>query len=353
MEKSFPAADGVDAVERWLSQSTRSLSDAEVVSLKAGGNICVGGDWRIVRVRLGNATTFSASSIRSSTFGGKFVVVGSLGGNECCHHVEGVDLPSGIYSSTVADCIIGDHARVDNTTLIARCFVGRGALISGCGIVCMKGRRGHKCAFSNGRTISIAHCRELSVYAEMTFEEAAGIVGNPSDKAGLAHWVSKVRHYTKAASHTHTVVCAGSQLICCPRVENAFIGRGARIDGSTIVDATILSCDADELRRTVVEGGCLVEHSIIQHGCRCSSMAIVSSAFMCTKSAVERHAKLIDSVLGPCSSAAEGEISTSLVGWVPTRVQRSILMPSLFICSPVLVGTVGQRCRMDGWMDGW
>ena len=41
-----------------------------------------------------------------------------------------------------------------------------------------------------------------------------------------------------------------------------------------------------------------MEHSIVQWGCRCASMSIVSGAFMCAASHVERHAKLLDSVLG-------------------------------------------------------
>ena len=75
-----------------------------------------------------------------------------------------------------------------------------------------------------------------------------------------------------------------------------------------------------------------------------SSMAIVSSAFMCAASHVERHGKLLNSVLGPCSGAAEGKISSLLVGPFVGFHHQALLIACFW---PAGRGNIGYGANVD------
>ena len=330
-------AGAVPSHDEWVHAS-RALTEAEVQRLEAGGNSCLPSSthrrpWDCVRVLRGSA--FEPACVRGSTFGGSCVVLGAfgVGGSAAAAAeageaaspvrlvvVDGVELPAGVYGSTIVDSMVCDGARVAQTTLLARAYVGRNAVVQGCGTVCMTAAAtaAGGSAFANGRVLSIAietGGRELAMFAEMTLEDAAHVVGNRRDAAALAAWRERARRFAETvATHTRAVVCDDAQLLNCPRVVDAYVGPGARVEASTVEDATVLS--AGPHAPTVVEGGCLLEHSIVQWGCRCASMAVVSSSFLCAGSGADRHAKVLGSVLGPCSTASEGEVSSSLLGFV-------------------------------------
>ena len=120
--------------------------------------------------------------------------------------------------------------------------------------------------FSNQRPLPRARRRvggrDVRIFAEMTLEDAARACGDRSDAGGaLAARDAKVRAYATGASPSYTLVDRGAQLLHCPRVENAFIGRHALVRDSRVVDATVLS---SERSPTEISGGSLVEHAIVQ-----------------------------------------------------------------------------------------
>ena len=286
---------------------TRNLTPTEIDVLERTGNSCLpNSSWTGLLV----AEDFDPAFVKGCTFGDN-CTLGSFASSS--HHVDGATVSSGVYHSTLVSATVCDGALVSRTTLLSRCVVGPGAAVVGCGTVCMKALPNS--SFANGSTVNVAietGGREVPIFAEMTLEDAARVAGRRSDSDFQQQWRDRVSTYARQVSSTATIVGAGAQLLHCPRIEDAFIGSGAIIEASRIINATVLSTP---MERTVVEGGCLVEDSIVQWSCRCSSMAIVSNSFMCATSHVERHAKLLDSILGPCSGASEGEISASLVGY--------------------------------------
>lgn len=304
-------------LEALRAAPTRPLTDSEIQHLEANNNRCLPGtDWSTIRVLESASPEHDPDCIRNTCFGGQ-CALGSfpLSASIC---VDGVDLPAGIYNTTVVDSVVLDGARVSDTTLVSRCVVGQNAAIVGCGSIVMKGNE--RCSFSNGRSIALAvevGGRDVPIFAEMTLEDAAAAAGDRSNTQWLEDREEKVMEYAEKASAGVTIISDGARLLNCLRVENSFVGQGAMISEATVINSTVLSSTASHGSaggRTVVSGGALVEDSIVQWGCEVSSMAIVSGSLMCATSHVERHAKLLDSVLGPCSGAAEGEITSSLVG---------------------------------------
>ena len=297
---------------------TRPLTQSEIDHLEANNNRCLPGtDWSAVRVLQSASPDHDPECIRNTCFGGLCALGSFPPGVSIC--VDGVHLPAGIYNSTVVDSVVCDGARVSDTVLVSRCVVGESAAIVGSGSVVMTAKE--SCSFSNGRSLALAvevGGRDVPIFAEMTLEDAAVVAGDRSNSRLLEERDTRVMDYAKKASAGVTIISSGALILNCPRVENSFIGHGAMVTEATVINSTVLSSVSSSgysnTENTVVSGGSLVENSIVQWGCSVSSMAIVSGSFMCATSHVERHAKLLDSVLGPCSGAAEGEITSSLVG---------------------------------------
>src|SRR5262245_1060688 len=140
----------------------RQLTATEIARLEQLGNLA--DDWSKLRV----STDFSPDRVRHSEFHGE-IVLGHFAGHASIDSV--VQLPSGIYRSTIANCVIGHNALVRNVGLLANYVVGPNVAISDCGsITCEPGVR-----FGNGQQLPLAieiGGRDLPIYAEISVEVA-------------------------------------------------------------------------------------------------------------------------------------------------------------------------------------
>lgn len=302
------------------SRKVRNLSQAEVTSIQASRNQCLPGtSWSDIKILVGSNFD-AATHVQGCTFGGH-CVLGDFTQSRGID-VKGVTLPCGVFRSTIVNCEVHDGARVSDSIIVSRCIIEAGASVIGCGSVTMVANP--KSTFANGQTLSLVADsvnRKVKLHAEMTLEQAAYIAGNPQDTAFLRTWNDKVTVFAKSISSDHTIISEGAQVLNCLRIEDAFIGKGAKIEASTVIDSCILSCtvlgsEGTASGMSFVQGGCLVEHSILQWGCICDSMAIISHSFLCATSHVDCHAKVKQSIIGPCTSVSEGEVTSSLVGYV-------------------------------------
>ncbi len=153
---------------------------------------------------------------------------------------KGIRLPTGLYSSTLADCWIGDGALVSGTGLLAACVVCEGVIVMNCGTVSCGGDT----KFGNGMELALAienGGRETAVFADATLACLAEICGNRSDPARLAAYRQAVARYAEAASSRVTILEAGSRLRQCPRVTDAFVGVAAVVEAATLQRCTLLS----------------------------------------------------------------------------------------------------------------
>jgi NDP-sugar pyrophosphorylase family protein len=297
------------------SEPTRSLTSSEINQLQRNqNNVLPPLDWSNC-IRVLKSSTFSTDNIRNVTFGGN-VILGSFT-NEKIINVDGVLLPSGLYHSTILNSCIADGALVSRTVLLSNCVLGKGAAAVGCGRVYS---RGEQSSYGNGQSISIAvetGGREVMLWADMTLETASKIAGNRSDIQTIKTWENRVKKLTNMITFNKTLLGKECVLLNCPKIEDVFIGSGALVEGSTVVNSSILSSsdsNNDPHATTSIVGGCYIENSIVQWGCACETMSIVSDSFMCATSHIEKHGKLLESILGPCSGVAEGEVTASLVG---------------------------------------
>jgi hypothetical protein len=100
--------------------TTRPLTPAEIEQLERQGNCAE--DWSALRV----AEPFCPECIRNSTFMGAV----SLGSIERRRRTDGaLALPEGIYGSTLADVVLGNHPTVHNVRMMSRYTVGDDVLL--------------------------------------------------------------------------------------------------------------------------------------------------------------------------------------------------------------------------------
>jgi hypothetical protein len=309
----------------------RPLSASEVARLEARG--CSADDWSTVLVTEG----FDADRVRDAHFHGD-VVLGRFTGRVCVG--EGLELPAGVYGSTVANCVIGPDALVRDVRLLANCTVGAGAVLFDCGrITCDTGT-----TFGNGAILPIGietGGRPLRVYAEMDIEQALA-VARPRGAAELREGLDALAaEYAGGAVAGRGIIDRGAHVLGTSRVRNAFIGAGARVDGATLVEESTLLSSAEE--QTCVASGACVSGSLLQWGSQVSTLALVERSLLAEHVHVERHAKVTDSILGPNTVVGGGEVTSSLLGPFVAAHHQSLLIATLW---PAGRGNIGYGANI-------
>ena len=304
------------SVNNLRNKPTRPLSTSEINALITNNCRLLSTTSSWSSIHIFQSSSFTPSTIINVVFGGTCII----GSYTSTLNIDGIELPTGLYDTTIIDSILSDNVRVSQTLLLSRCILDQNAAVVGCGKICMKAKTS---AFGNGQSIGIAietGGREVMICADMTLEIAAAVSGDRSPgnvTTKIQSWERHVVSFTNSITSDKSLIASRAVLFNCPCIEDVYIGPGAYIDNSTVINSSILSSNddiEDPNAKTKIIGGCHISNSIIQYGCTCESMAIVEGSFMCSTSHVDKHAKLLDSILGPCSGVSEGEITASLVG---------------------------------------
>jgi hypothetical protein len=283
-------------------EPVRPLREVEIRELIAGGNTSDG--WHRVRVAEG----FRTGRVRQSEFRGD-VVLGRFDGTT--RLPGGTELPSGVFRSTVADCVIGHDALVGNVGLLAGYVIGERAVVSDCGRVVCDGPT----AFGNGVTLAIGpQCggRWLRAFAEITLDLADALTSAPGRGAVATRYAGLLAAYLEQARSDRGVIAAGAAVAHAQVVRNVFVGPAAELDAVTRVEECTLLSSPDEPVR-LRDGACASE-ALLQWGARVTGPAAVERAVLLEHAAVERFGRVTDSVIGPNTAVGGAEVTASLVG---------------------------------------
>lgn len=293
-----------DGGVRWAlgDQPVRPLAPDEIQLLRDQRNRC--DDWSRVRV----VERFSPANVWDCVLRGD-VVLGRF--DERVEVEPGITLPSGLYRSTLVDCVVGDNALVHDVRLCAHYAIGPRAMLLDCGSVLCQGSS----TFGNGQSISVGietGGREVAVFAEIDVHTAAAVACHRADRAGLEAYAEAVEQYAAQAASSRGVIGRQAVLRNTPRVRNCYVGPCACIDAATLVEESTLLSAPDE--PCVVASGSCVTQSILQWGCEVTTMALVHRSVLTEHSHAERHGKVTDCIVGPNSGVAEGEATACLIG---------------------------------------
>lgn len=280
----------------------RALHPEEIVHLRSQGNEA--DDWQQVQVAVG----FDWRRVRNCNLHGS-IVLGRFDWRVPLD--EGCALPSGLYGSTLVDCVIGHDALVRDVNLLAGYVVGPGAVLLDCGsITCADST-----AFGNNTIVSLGietGGREVSLYAEMTLEEATRLVRSRADRDLLECHQRQVAAYAACLSQARGVIGRGAVVRHSARLRNTYVGPFAQVDGAaTVAASTLLS--SEEHRTRVASGACL-DHALLQPGSQVATHAVVERSLLAEGAGAERHARVTNSFIAQGTVIHAGEVTASLVG---------------------------------------
>ncbi|CAM9698119.1 unnamed protein product [Chrysoparadoxa australica] len=337
----------------------RALTDSEVSALKANGNWCAKDDWSIVRVK--GEGPYPTCRIRLSCFQGP-VLLGDLSGSVCIPgSSDRVD--SGVYSSTLSDCVVCDDALVQSCQHVVRCHIGPSAALIGCSFIGLSRLACENKAFktadgstrmlknltyANGTIVSVGPengGREVPIYAGMTLSDAisqamcrectsASNCGGGEAAKGkgrckrVDEYETRVQEFAcKLASHAWGVVIGDCSSVVNSRVTDAFLQPFSTVLDSELTNVTLMSSEVEPSR---IVGQCQVANSIIDHGVSVSGKSTVEGSLLCEHSSIGMHAKVTSSVIGPDSSVSTGECHHSLVGPFVGFHHQSLLIAAIW-----------------------
>lgn len=341
MGKHFPELDQVLQTSELLT-AVKKVRDMKLAGKPVSGdqqkqleaNGCWASDWSKVRV----ADGFNPQHCFDAKFFGECY----LGKFEpgLVEVDKGVKMSAGVYHSTIIDSAILDNALVYNVGLLSNYVVGSGAAVANTSTVSCTGET----TFGNGEELSVVvetGGREVFSYADMTIPVAAKVAGNRDKKDLLDEYAAFTKKYAEAAKSTKGIIEEGARVRNTGKVVNTFVGPYAVIDNATkVLESTLLS-NKDE--KTEVLDGSWVVKSIMQWGCEVASMGILDSSVMTEHSHVERHGKVTQSILGPNTGVAEGEVTACLCGPFVGFHHQSLLISAFW---PEGKGNVGYGANV-------
>ncbi|MCX7020161.1 MAG: DUF4954 family protein [bacterium] len=315
-----------------LKPAGKPVSGEMQKKLEAKG--CWAQDWSKVRV----ADKFNPNHVAGVKFFGEC----SLGAFEPLEiEVEkGVKLSTGVYNSVLVDTIVEDNALVCNVGLLSNYVVRTGAVVLNTAMVSSEAGT----AFGNGVELPIAietGGREVLTYADINIPVAEKVAKSRDNKELLAEYAAFVKAYVEAVASPKGIIDQGARVSNTGKITNSYIGPYAVVDNAIkVADSTLLS-NKDE--RTEVIDGAYVIKSILQWGCEAASMGIVQESVCTEHSHVERHGKVTQSILGPNTGVAEGEVTASLCGPFVGFHHQSLLIATLW---PEGKGNVGYGANI-------
>jgi hypothetical protein len=280
----------------------RDLTREEIAVMEDRG--CRADDWKLVQV----AQDFDAFRVRRTHLKGR-CVLGRFSGD--IEVLAGIKLPAGIYDCTLIDCQVGNDCLLENVRFAANIIIDREAVLFDVGSITCSGAA----RFGAGQQIPIGPetgGRELPLWAEVTIDEAALVTRERVDAAGQDAVRQAVEQYTRIATSPVGWVRRKARVRHIERIRDAYIGVSAVIDHALeLSNATVLS-SSDE--PTEVSGGAAVRDSVLQYGVHVTGNGIVRGSALLEHSAVDEHAAVSASVIGPNTTIAKGEVTSSLVG---------------------------------------
>lgn len=302
---SVKAANDTKAKSALFGAKVRNLTKDEIAALEAHGNWAE--DWKKVLVHKEFAIV--PGMIGKNCFLGK-VVLGCQSG-KAIEVEKGVPFATGIWESTIINSEIGNECVIYRADTISNYVINCHSIVYQTKSLVCTGET----TFGNGRELSIAietGGREVATYAELTIPVAELVAGRRADAALQKEYKEFIAKYKEAAKSKVGIVESGAIIRNTAKVVDTFVGAGAVIDGATLVKTTTILSTPEE--HSGVSDGAYVKNSIIQWGSDATSMAIVAESVLTEHSHVERHGKVTESIVGPNSGVAEGEVTASLLG---------------------------------------
>ena len=285
-----------------LGLLVRELTKQEIAIMEGRG--CRADDWSLVQV----AEDFDPFRVRRTHFAGSCVLGRFHGEVEV---MPGMCLPTGIYDCTLIDCQVGNDCLLENVRFATHVVIERESVLFDIGSITCSGAA----TFGCGQDIPLA-CetggRELPLWAEVDLTAATLVVRDREQQAQQAQLREAVTQYTKQLTSSVTWVRRGAMIRHTERLHDVYVGSHAELDHANGFERVAVLSSPDEPTR--VTGGATVVDSVLQWGVTVGGNAIIKHSVLLEHSAADDHATIEESLIGPNTTIAKGEVTASLVG---------------------------------------
>jgi uncharacterized protein DUF4954 len=321
-------ADAKDIVDNIRKKNSRKLTESEIIQLKSQYNFS--DNWNKIIV----SESFTTKNIQNNRFMGD-IYLGKFSGRDIAY--SDTIFSTGIYNSTIVNSMILDEALIFNTSLLSNYIVQKGvSLISNMSI-----SAGKDLSFGNNQKINMGPEtgeRKFPIFSEINIQIAESVILNKEFRKKYNSFAEK---YSKLSEIDFGIIEENSIIANSLKIKDSFIGNSTLIDGVISVEnSSIISSRDDPVEIT---DGVIVKNSTLQFGTKVTSMAIVENSVMMEFSCGEYQAKIIDSIIGPNSEIAKGEVTSSLLGPFIGFHHQSMLISAIW---PEGKGNVGYGANV-------
>ena len=310
----------------------RNLSAEEIEALERNGNSS--DNWSEVFVKDG----FDANWVQQSSFSGK-CLIGTLG-TKCTVESLGCEKDSGIYHSSLHNCVLGDSCLIYKAGFMANTVIGSNIVIFNVQSITCTGNT----KYSVGGKLPLGietGGREVEIFPGITIEIASEIVNSRKNTELLTRYSEFIAEYGKRVSSNFNSIGNNTQLINLTKLSNVFIGENAVLDSAGVVENSIILSDHEF--SSSVKNGATILNSILKYGSEINTLACVQNSVICGYSTVEKHANVADSIIGSNSVIGEGEVTACLIGRFLGAHHQSLLIAAIW---PEGKGNVGYGAKI-------
>ena len=268
---------------------SRSLNALNVSGLERRGNTC--SDWTEVRL-LGEG---SLDAIHHCRFEGQVILRLEKGAPQ-------------LWRSRFRNALIG-AATVENVNLAERVIIEDGATLRS--VQEISGRKNSRFCLglpihpgSEMKTRRVFLCDGLLL---SDCDRMTGLVAAEQEMLtrDVASWLQGVES-------DYAFVGTGAHIERTSLVENCFIGRGAMIRGAASLRRCMLASNSENPIH--IGEAVIVDDAVLEPGSKMDSAGQAHRSILLESSSVERAGQVDNTVLGPNTHVAKGEITGSLVG---------------------------------------
>jgi hypothetical protein len=326
----------------------RVLSKAEIRALEARGNRCA--DWTGVRV-LGalGSDQGALDAIDGCRFEGHVILrlpkatgkVSSRATNRVTGRASGRSKSAlalvSLRDSRIRDCLIG-AATVESVAMLDRVMVEDGAVIRHVG-ECVGVADSRFCLGLAAHPGDETGSRRVFLADGLLLGDCEAMASlPPAEQDALAHeWQARLRRCVT----DHAYVGAGARVEHVRFVEDCFVGPGSSLRGAAALRRCVIGSSGEDPVR--VGDGVIAEECVLEAGTRLESGAQARRALFLEHSGAEQGGHVAESVIGPNTVIAKGEVTASLVGPFAGFHHQALLIGALW---PEGRGNVGYGANV-------
>ena len=295
------------------------LADDKIAQLVSQG--CSATDWRQVTVAQG----CDLKRIQNAQFGGAV----RIGDNSGTAIIEGVDLPCGIYMTSVSNCDIGDHVRIANVgSVVSNYVIENNVVIQDVAALTAD----VNASFANGcelEAVNEGGGRGIRILNELTSQTAYLQAMLRHNAAFIKKLDQLVEAKAKEAISGRGKVSAGARILHCGTIHNVNIGRNAFVHGAQFLEnGTINSCVEHP---SEIGEGVQAKSFILSEGARVEGGAMLDKAFVGQGVKMGKQYSAENSLFFANCEAFHGEAVSLFAGpYTVTHHKSTLLIAGLF-----------------------